>query len=49
MKLFCRVHKSFIVAVDKVEKIERNRITIKEKLIPISELYSNIFFDKINK
>lgn len=48
MELFCRVHKSFIVAVDKVEKIERNRITIIEKLIPISESHSKNFFDKIN-
>ena len=49
LELFCRVHKSFIVAVDKVDKIERNRITIKEKLIPISETYNKYFFDKINK
>ena len=49
LDLFCRVHKSFIVAVDKVEKIERNRITINEKLIPISESYSYNFFGKINK
>ena len=48
-ELFCRVHKSFIVAVDKVERIERNRITINERLIPISESYGKNFFDKINK
>jgi DNA-binding LytR/AlgR family response regulator len=48
-ELFCRVHKSFIVAVEKIEKIERNRIAINEKLIPISESYNKIFFDKINK
>lgn len=49
IELFCRVHKSFIVAIDKVEKIERNRISIKEKLIPISESYNKNFYDKINK
>ncbi len=36
---FCRVHKSFIVAVDKIISIERNRIKIYDSLIPISESY----------
>ena len=28
---FCRVHKSFVVAIDKIEFVERNRIKIKEQ------------------
>ena len=46
--LFCRVHNSFIVSINKIEKIERNRILIKERLIPVSNSYSKDFFDKIN-
>jgi DNA-binding LytR/AlgR family response regulator len=45
---FCRVHNSFIVSLDKIEKIERNRITIKGKLIPISDSHGKEFYNKIN-
>lgn len=42
---FARVHKSFIVAIDKISSIERSRISIKQKLIPISDTYKDDFFD----
>lgn len=45
---FCRVHNSFIVSLEKIEKIERNRIKIKDKMIPISDLYNKGFYRKIN-
>jgi DNA-binding LytR/AlgR family response regulator len=45
---FCRVHNSYIVSLDKIEKIERNRITIKEQLIPISDMYNKDFYNKIH-
>lgn len=44
---FCRVHKSFIVALDKIENIERDRIRIKGNLIPISETYKANFYKLI--
>jgi len=44
---FCRVHKSYIVTVKKIDLIERNRIKIKDKLIPISETYKENFFKLI--
>ena len=44
---FMRVHKSYLVAIDKVESIERNRIKILKIYIPISETYREIFFNKI--
>ncbi len=47
--LICRVHKSFMVAIDKIESIERDRIKIKDILIPISETYKKIFFERINQ
>lgn len=46
--LVCRVHKSYMVALHKIESIERNRIKIAEQLIPISETYKAAFFQKIN-
>lgn len=44
---FCRVHKSFIVSIDKIVSIERNRIRIKDSLIPISMSYKERFFKLI--
>jgi DNA-binding LytR/AlgR family response regulator len=41
---FSRVHKSYIVALDKIKHIERNRIRIGDELIPISESYKAQFF-----
>jgi two-component system LytT family response regulator len=46
---FVRVHKSFIVALDKIESVERNRIRIADRLIPVSETYRKTFFDLIEK
>lgn len=45
---FCRVHNSYVVSLERIEKIERNRITIQKKVIPISDSYSKYFFKKIN-
>jgi two-component system, LytTR family, response regulator len=42
-KNFMRVHRSFIVALDKIEEIERNNITIASKLIPLGENYKDSF------
>jgi DNA-binding LytR/AlgR family response regulator len=44
----CRVHKSFMVALDKIDSVERDRIRIGEKLIPISETYRQDFFRRID-
>jgi DNA-binding LytR/AlgR family response regulator len=46
---FVRVHKSFIIALDKIDSVERNRIKIGDRLIPISETYRKTFFDRIEK
>ena len=47
-KIICRVHKSFMVAIDKIQSIERDRIKIKDVLIPISETYKKDFFALIH-
>ena len=44
---FMRVHNSYIVALSKIDTIERNRIFIKDIIIPISEKYKKAFFDTI--
>lgn len=44
---FCRVHKSYMVTLNKIELIERNRIKIKDKFIPISETYKENFYNLI--
>ncbi len=46
---FCRVHKSYMVAIDKIESIERNRIKIGNMLIPVSDSYKKDFFTMIEK
>jgi len=42
---FLRVHKSFIVAVDKIKTIEGNRIHILEHTIPIGQTYKKSVSD----
>jgi two-component system LytT family response regulator len=44
---FCRVHKSFVVALSKIKSIERGIIIIHDQRIPISNTYKDNFFDKI--
>ena len=44
---FCRVHKSFIVSIEKIAIIERNRIKILDKLIPVSESYKESLYKLI--
>lgn len=45
---FIRVHKSYIVSLDKVESIERSRIAIAAKIIPIGDTYRDEFFKLID-
>jgi DNA-binding LytR/AlgR family response regulator len=46
--VICRVHKSYMVALDKIDSIERDRIRIGEVLIPVSETYRRGFLDRIS-
>ncbi|TGE29363.1 LytR/AlgR family response regulator transcription factor [Hymenobacter metallicola] len=41
---FARVHRSFLVALDKIDHIEKNRIQIADQLIPISDTYAEAFY-----
>jgi DNA-binding LytR/AlgR family response regulator len=44
---FIQVHKSWVVSIPKIESIERSRIKIGNKLIPVGESYKNSFFARI--
>lgn len=46
---FIRVHKSFIVAIDQIDFIERNRICIGDTRIPIGETYKEAFYKVLDK
>ena len=48
-KKFCRVHKSFIVAIDKIKSVERGVIVIADQRIPVSNTYKDNFFSKIKQ
>ena len=41
---FARLHKSFMVAIDKIDHIEKNRIRIADQTIPISNTYADNFY-----
>jgi two-component system, LytTR family, response regulator len=45
--IVCRVHKSYMVAINKIISIERNRIKIADQLIPVSETYKEVFYQII--
>jgi len=44
---FARVHRSFLVAIDKIDHIGKNRIQIADQLIPISDSYADTFHQTI--
>lgn len=47
-QVICRVHKSHMVSLQKIDSIERNRIRMGDKIIPISETYKNNLLHLIN-
>jgi len=44
---FQRVHKSYIIAINKINSIERNRIAIGKEIIPLGDVYRDAFFKAI--
>ncbi len=45
---FLRVHKSFIVALNKINSIERNRIYIADQVIALGDVYKDAFYKAIS-
>lgn len=44
---FIRVHRSFIVALDKIESIQRHRIIMNNNRIPVGDSYKTDFYKRI--
>jgi two-component system, LytTR family, response regulator len=47
-RYFVRVHRSYIVSLDKIDSIERSRIFIGDKIIPVGDTYRDEFFKIID-
>ena len=46
---FARVHRSYIVNLLRIETVQKNRIMIGDKEIPIGEMYSQQFFSQLER
>lgn len=46
-KSFVRIHKSYIVAISKVEQIHKDYIVVNNTIIPIGEYYREDFLRQI--
>ncbi|OFY67221.1 MAG: hypothetical protein A2Y71_06775 [Bacteroidetes bacterium RBG_13_42_15] len=46
---FFRVHKSYIISVDKIDMIENSRIVIGNQRIPIGESFRTSFFEMVSR
>ena len=44
---FCRVHRSYMVAIAKIRLVERDRIVIGKEIIPVSKTYKDRFYGSI--
>jgi DNA-binding LytR/AlgR family response regulator len=47
-KGFSRIHRSYIINIKHIKSIQKNKVLIADKRIPISESYKTAFFEKIN-
>jgi len=46
---FLRIHKSYIIAIDRISTISRNRVLIVDKWIPVGENYRDAFRKQVFK
>lgn len=46
-KNFLRIHRSFIVALDKISNFQKSYVTVGSKKIPVGGSYKQILFDRI--
>lgn len=46
---FVRIHKSYMVAIDKISSIRKNRVYIDQHVIPVSDFYREELLRVINK
>jgi len=46
---FLRVHKSYLVALNKIDSVSKNRIKIGDSIIPVSDSYKTEFYDALRE
>lgn len=46
---FIRIHKSYIIAINKIDHIDRGHVIIGKERIPIGESYKQLFFEHLKK
>jgi DNA-binding LytR/AlgR family response regulator len=46
-KDFVRIHKSYLIAIGKIESIERNRVKIAGEYLPVGESYRRHFTELV--
>ena len=44
-QLFARIHKSYIISLQKIKSIEHHRVYIDEKILPVGESYKQAFYE----
>lgn len=44
---FIRVHKSFVIAIDKISSVEKQRVAIGPHMVPVGDAYVKQFYDAI--
>ena len=47
-KTFIRVHRSYVVNVNKIDSVQKNRILIAGERIPIGESYKGLVYDRLD-
>jgi DNA-binding LytR/AlgR family response regulator len=46
---FSRIHRSYIVSLDKIDRVEKNRVEIAGQQLPIGETYRDEFFSALEQ
>ena len=46
---FQRIHKSYIIAIHKIQDIRNGKVKVKDKYLPIGESYKEVFNDVVLK
>ena len=46
--LFVRIHRSYIVSIDKISVLDENTALIGDKIIPIGKSYKDAFMKRLN-
>lgn len=47
--IICRVQKSYMVSLDKIDSVEKGHIRIRDRAVPVSETYRGRFFRLIKR